>query len=251
MPIELEKITEKELTTKGVVALADKPNSVSQVSHKYGQASLSPEKLKAWFDALPRLLADRINKIIDHIGELDDALFNRVITGCEDGTIAVSMQVPDPRGQLYRLTDILAKAAYIPYHFYFNNVSSMLEVLRAGCACKNDVFVFLTDDEKLPEPMDPTEYDEAVYYCMWVMATGVEAEKVRKNVKKVPIEIYDSVDFKFEFGKEYYLVEAKTIVFLDNCVDIESLEDGDVFCNGEKLIWLDGKVEKYDNGENG
>ena len=98
MPIELEKITEKELTTNGVVALADKPNSVSQVSHKYGQAALSPEKLKAWFDALPRLLADRINKIIDHIGELDDALFNRVITGCEDGTIAVSMQVPDPRG---------------------------------------------------------------------------------------------------------------------------------------------------------
>lgn len=62
------EISENEIKSKGVQALADRPNKVSQ----YGQSGLSAADLKKWFDNLADLLRKKINE--DHaIFALEDA----------------------------------------------------------------------------------------------------------------------------------------------------------------------------------
>lgn len=56
--MSLKKFTSilpSELKSKGVVSLADKPNTASS----YGVGGLSPTNLKLWFDQLSTLLAER------------------------------------------------------------------------------------------------------------------------------------------------------------------------------------------------
>jgi len=57
---EFTDIEQKEITSMGVQALADRPNKVSQ----YGQSGLSAIQLKKWFDNLADLLRKKINE--DH-----------------------------------------------------------------------------------------------------------------------------------------------------------------------------------------
>ena len=57
---EFTDIDQKEITSKGVQALADRPNKASQ----YGQSGLSAIQLKKWFDNLADLLREKINE--DH-----------------------------------------------------------------------------------------------------------------------------------------------------------------------------------------
>lgn len=54
-----DKITKKELQTKGVRSLPDRPNAYS----RYGEGAMSATQLKETFDALSDLLAGRINEI--------------------------------------------------------------------------------------------------------------------------------------------------------------------------------------------
>ena len=56
---KLDDITKKERETYGVSALATRPNAPS----RYGEGGLTAKELKAKFDALSGILADRINKI--------------------------------------------------------------------------------------------------------------------------------------------------------------------------------------------
>ena len=48
---KLSNITPAELKSKGVVSLADKPNTAAS----YGVGGLSPTALKLWFDQLSKL----------------------------------------------------------------------------------------------------------------------------------------------------------------------------------------------------
>lgn len=65
MKKKLKNITESELQSKGVSALADRPNKVSA----YGVGQLTAKDLKEWFDKIGRMLADKLN-------ELQTALYN-------------------------------------------------------------------------------------------------------------------------------------------------------------------------------
>lgn len=56
---KFQNITDKDIKTKGVQALANRPNAAQQ----YGLSGLTPEELKKHFDNLAQLLADRLNKL--------------------------------------------------------------------------------------------------------------------------------------------------------------------------------------------
>ncbi len=77
---KLSNITPAELKSKGVVSLADKPNTAAS----YGVGGLSPTALKLWFDQLSKLLADKLNAIQDALsGEQAAQYINLVLTGLD------------------------------------------------------------------------------------------------------------------------------------------------------------------------
>ena len=57
------KITESELAAKGVTSLPTRPNAPTA----FGGTGLTAAELKAAFDALPILIAERLNLLIDDI----------------------------------------------------------------------------------------------------------------------------------------------------------------------------------------
>ncbi|MCD8309490.1 MAG: hypothetical protein LUD19_06520 [Clostridia bacterium] len=59
--LKLTNITKAEIKAKGVVSLADRPNS----QNSYGVSGLTAANLKLWFDKLATYLADKINEIND------------------------------------------------------------------------------------------------------------------------------------------------------------------------------------------
>lgn len=71
------KITNKQITEKGVQSLADKPNLVGQ----YGESGLTAFQLKLRFDKLASFLAERINEIIE---ALSSDLAGQYIRVCLD-----------------------------------------------------------------------------------------------------------------------------------------------------------------------
>lgn len=70
----ISKITNKQISEKGVQALADRPN----LSAQYGASGLSATQLKLWFDKLAMFLAERINEISDTLSSDDAANYIRV-----------------------------------------------------------------------------------------------------------------------------------------------------------------------------
>ena len=75
-------ITPAELKSKGVVSLADKPNTAAS----YGVGGLSPTALKLWFDQLSKLLADKINAIQDALSGENAAVYIKLILTGLDST---------------------------------------------------------------------------------------------------------------------------------------------------------------------
>lgn len=68
---KFSNVTDKQIKAMGVQALANRPNAAGQ----YGQAGLSAEALKLWFDKLSTLLASKINEIQDAISGEDAAKY--------------------------------------------------------------------------------------------------------------------------------------------------------------------------------
>ncbi len=94
---KFKKITDKDISSRGVQALADKPNAAA----RYGVGGLSPADLKEWFDKLASFLARHINDITDilgsdkaaqyiciALGELGIGDLAALIKSFEDGTFA-------------------------------------------------------------------------------------------------------------------------------------------------------------------
>lgn len=75
---QFTNITSAEIASKGVSALADKPN----LSSSYGVGGLSPTELKLHFDQLAKFLAEKINVIQDALCSDDAAQYiNLDLTG--------------------------------------------------------------------------------------------------------------------------------------------------------------------------
>ena len=61
------KINAKELSTNSVASLPTRPNA----PHAFGGSGLTANELKAAFDALPTLIAERFNLLLDDISATD------------------------------------------------------------------------------------------------------------------------------------------------------------------------------------
>lgn len=91
---KFKKITDAEIKTRGVQALADRPNAASQ----YGQGGMSAGDLKKWFDNLANLLASRLNELYDafegdiakyiHIAMGDVTDLGTLVEAINDGSFA-------------------------------------------------------------------------------------------------------------------------------------------------------------------
>ena len=75
------------MTANGVSLLADRPNQQGQ----YGQSGLSAAQLKAWFDKLSLLIAQKVNAIIDAFGGAEAAKY--IDTGIVKGAVTLSLQI--------------------------------------------------------------------------------------------------------------------------------------------------------------
>lgn len=72
---KLSNITTKQITDKGVQALANRPNASAQ----YGVSGLSPTQLKLWFDKLATFIAEKINELQNTISADDAAAYIRLL----------------------------------------------------------------------------------------------------------------------------------------------------------------------------
>lgn len=70
----IPKITNKQISEKGVQALADRPN----LSAQYGASGLSAAQLKLWFDQFATFLAQKINEISDAMSGGNAAEYIRI-----------------------------------------------------------------------------------------------------------------------------------------------------------------------------
>ena len=72
---KLENITQKQIASKGVQSLADRPNA----NTPYGVGGLSPSMLKLWFDKLATFLAEKINELQNTLSADDAASYIRLL----------------------------------------------------------------------------------------------------------------------------------------------------------------------------
>lgn len=71
---KFQSITEKQLSQKGVQALADRPS----MSAQYGVGGLSADQLKRWFDKLARLIADQLNLVTETMASDEGSSYIRI-----------------------------------------------------------------------------------------------------------------------------------------------------------------------------
>ncbi len=66
--MRIEQITESEMREAGVVSLSNRPSS----PYAYGGDGLSPTALKERFDRLPRLVAERLNLLLEGLAAMPE-----------------------------------------------------------------------------------------------------------------------------------------------------------------------------------
>lgn len=117
--VELKDVSDSELKANGVVALATRPNAPS----RYGEGGLTAEDLKARFDRLAGILADRIN-IIHKFLKADDLDARIKITALldDEGKITLSKLGED-------LLDGTAAAKYIKVYDDAKGLDSLQQVI--------------------------------------------------------------------------------------------------------------------------
>ncbi len=82
--MSIQKISESEISAAGVASLSTRPTA----PYAYGGEGLTPAELKARFDRLPRLVAERLNLLIEAVRgmpEEEQALSALIPTGIEEG----------------------------------------------------------------------------------------------------------------------------------------------------------------------
>lgn len=111
----LDKLTIQQLNTLGVGALSDRPNS----NDVFGRSEMNAHALKQWFDNVPKLLINKVNAIIDLLGQADAAEYIRIaldtsgVTTLQDlvdsfgnGTFATIMKAHPSASELTTLDTI-------------------------------------------------------------------------------------------------------------------------------------------------
>ncbi len=127
---KLSNITAKQISTKGVQALSDRPN----VSSRYGEGGLSPAQLKLWFDSLATFLAGKINEIQDVIAGDDAASYIRLsldeygIENLNDLTAAFTNGVFSSR--VLRVYPSVASSATITLQALVNDIAQSIANLK-------------------------------------------------------------------------------------------------------------------------
>lgn len=116
-------IDQKEITSKGVQALADRPNKASQ----YGQGGLSAIQLKKWFDNLAEVLREKINEDHATFASYDATKFvalsevlkkkgieslHDLIAGMSDGSFVEKYLMYNDSSELKPLANIIEKIRY-------------------------------------------------------------------------------------------------------------------------------------------
>lgn len=77
---DLNKITADEILENSVGSLNNRPNNLQ----RYGAGGMTPQQLKEWYDKLPVLAIEKINKILDSLGTTDIMK----LTGAIEGKLA-------------------------------------------------------------------------------------------------------------------------------------------------------------------
>ena len=78
--MKTQKITESEIKKKSVASLPTRPNA----PHAFGGSGISANELKEAFDALPRLVCERLNSLIDEISGSDGNITDSIKTGISE-----------------------------------------------------------------------------------------------------------------------------------------------------------------------
>ena len=115
--MSLKKFTSimpSELKSKGVVSLADKPNTASS----YGVGGLSPTNLKLWFDQLSTLLAEKINAIYAALsGESAAEYMRLMLDGLDENNETQEYSLQD-------LCDAFVNGLFASYLRVYDSVSA-------------------------------------------------------------------------------------------------------------------------------
>ena len=85
------KINAKELSANSVASLPTRPNA----PHAFGGSGLTADELKAAFDALPLLIAERFNLLLDDISATDGSGLTGVIKTGIDNTHTLQNMLDD------------------------------------------------------------------------------------------------------------------------------------------------------------
>ena len=94
------KITQKELITNSVANLPTRPNA----PHAFGGTGLTATELKDAFDALPKLVAERFNLLLEDIGTEGEAGIT--------GSIKTGLSADHT---LYNMLEDIKSGAFISY----------------------------------------------------------------------------------------------------------------------------------------
>lgn len=107
--ITVQKITQQEIAERAVSTMAIRPNDRSS----YGAGGMSPEEVRARFDALVLLVIERFNQLLDEIGEgglgsgESDEAIDKLTQDILSGELAGYMQVYEESGELNALQNVL------------------------------------------------------------------------------------------------------------------------------------------------
>lgn len=205
----IDKITEKQIKTKGVQSLATRPNEPS----RYGKGNLTPEELKKSFDKLATFLAEKINEISDalsgenageyvamHISGTDIDNLDGLIHAMQDGDFAdkVAMVYPSAATEqicsLQEAINLFAEAIARNAEGVEANAEGIaaIHTSMADGGAANELIVMLTDTTGQSPQAEPLSLQALVDILMMALMqfgnllTEVQSSKLSKITSASP-----------------------------------------------------------------
>ena len=138
---KFKDIDRKEITSKGVQALADRPNKASQ----YGQGGLSAIQLKQWFDNLAEVLREKINEHHAAFASYDATKF-----------VALS-EVLKKKGieSLHDLIQSFSDGSFVEQYLMYNEkpLANIIEGIRADIDNSDELDTLAENIERIYETL--------------------------------------------------------------------------------------------------
>lgn len=167
---KFSNVTDKQIKAMGVQALANRPNAAGQ----YGQAGLSAEALKLWFDKLSTLLASKINEIQDAISGEDAAKYiglavgkytslDELLASMQNGEFADEVLKVFPRADVFEaqsLQSIINGIAQSVSELEENKLDKKKPGARSAYTVEKDGENGTVEISSMPKPLTIPLYDE-------------------------------------------------------------------------------------------